>query len=448
MPQVGGYDVTLGTFRLKLERDRVGALALRFLDSPDEPGLRGTVRTIEFDNLHHGLGGELAIQADRYTDCDEWSPFRPGRIELLGDTDNIEDVDNAPSQETGACETTKVFATSFQWQGSVYFILPSKVIKWDEPDSTWDEAKAAGTGENFRGPAAFYWGKWYWGLEDDDGKSIGCVVLDTLDDSITIHKTSLDATRISASLFFSVHSYMWALENTYAATRKGEAVWRLLFTDAADASLVANYTAAMEDKHHPYPTAIYPFGRWVLVFGANGEALAVSETPPIKSLIPPGLVGSDDPEFGVGCRQWRGHLLVPSRTGLWGIPFDGIDLKSFNPHTLQGPIGKDIRRPSVITPYGQDVLVGTRSNPNSPYTAHIGVLRDYPEGIIYNEVLSRELFSTGPNVLRAMEVMSTGRVAMLIGNATAGRIKVMGVPPVAGGRRLQRTLAWPLASRT
>lgn len=449
MPEYGGFDVklehtnddaTVTTYHLKLIRDANGAPGFRITGGSEEPGTTGQATTILFDNFHHGIGGDVSIPtaaiaqwhaADTTRLCNGFSTMKPGRIESIGNL--MEPLgDSAGPNITGPTETTRVFATSFQWQGKVFFILPKTVLMYEWSDPNWQIVATAAANQVFRGPAAFYQGFWIWGLENDDGLSIGHAFYDTEFDLVDVRTAG---TQVKASLFHSVHTALWALQVTTVNPKKGAVGWKIKLCDEADPTPDANYIDQTLEIFHPFPTNIYAYGRWIVVFGADGQIVAFSETPPNKTLVPAGILATDDAEFGVGARQFGEFLLVPSRNGLHAIPFTDNRLRDFSPQAIQARLGREPVRPCALAPYGMNYLIGTRSAAASPYKTQILSLADYPDGVFYNEFVRAELLSTGAHVIRAMEAISTtGRVLILAGNATEGKIWLLGLPPAIGGR--------------
>lgn len=432
----GGYDVRLTVAspsfdrELKLVEGRDGQPRLQLADTPDEPGSVGSTGTLKFDHLHHGLGSQIEPEGDRVIESDGLSTLKPGRIEALGNTYQV--PDSVAAYDTGATETTRLFATALQWQGTILFILPKFVRVYIYPSPSWGTIAVAGANENFRGPGTFFQGQWWWGLEDDDGLSIGHCRYDTDLGTVVVESAAGDN---KASLFHSAHAALWAVQVTTVDAKKGEVGWKLKLTTAADPILADAWEDQTVELFNPYPNAIYQFGRWILIFGADGQVLAVSETPPSKTLIPPGILAVDDPEFGVFARQFGEFLIIPHKNGMHAIPFTDNRLRDFHPQNLQGRLISDIIRPACLTPFGMDYLVGTRSETASPYKTRLLALRRYPEGIFYTQLYNREFMDAGAHVLRAIEVVpETGRIAMLHGNASEGRITLANLPPSTGGR--------------
>ena len=391
---------------------------------------------MEFDFLHHGLGSDIEREGDRLVESDGFSTLKPGRIEALG---NVYQVPLAGGgNDTGPTETTRLFATSFQFQGNIHFILPKAVLLYIYPSPSFAVLAVAGPNRNFRGPPAFFQGQWWFGVEDDNGLSVGHGRFDTETGNIFIEDAAGDN---QASLFHSAHAALWAVQVTTVNTKKGEIGWRLKLTLAANPIPATAWEDQTIELFNPYPNAIYQFGRWILVFGADGQVLAISETPPAKTLIPPGILATDDPEFGVYARQFGEFLVIPHVDGMHAIPFTDNRLRDFHPQNLQGRLISEIIRPSCLAPFGMDYLVGTRSEASAPFNTRIMTLRRYPEGIFYTQFFNREFLASGAHVLRAMEVVpSTGRMAVLHGNATEGRIHLINLPPSQGGRPSNLTL--------
>lgn len=419
---------------LKVRR-RVGneALALRWLDAPEQPGSRGAAGTMRFDQFHRGLGPELAIDADRYQKSHGWMASRPGRVELLGDVSIPATIGGGT--DTGPTETTRLLSHSFQWQTKSWFILPGKMIQWVRGAGTPTVAQSAGANQKFRGPAAFFQGRWFCGVEDDDGQSIGHVVLDT---DTSTWAVNVAAGKTKGSLFFSAHIGLWCLEVTSVDPLKGEITWRVKFCHAAaDATVDANFEVLTPGTiYNVMPNSVFVLGRWLIVFSADGQVLAVSETPPHKTLVAPGRLASFDPEFGLPVRPFGKWVLFGSKQGFYGIPVTGIEIEDFTPMAIQEGLGKDVIRVSALHPYHTDYLVATRSETTSPYEARLLMLRRYGDRIAYNELLRQDFMgASGAYVVRAMELFTTtGHLHMLVGNATEGRLLAVGLPPPVGGR--------------
>lgn len=433
----GGFDVRLTLTSPSFDREltlvkaRNGEPRLQLADTPDEPGSVGATGTLKFDFLHHGLGSAIEPEGDRVIESDGFSTLKPGRIEVVGNHFQIPDS-TLTNFDTGAVETTRLFATTFQWQGEIFFILPKFLIVYIYPSPFWSIIANAGANRNFRGPPTFYQGQWWFGVEDDIGLSVGHGRYDTDTGVVTIED---DAADNDASLFHSAHAALWAIEVTTVNPKKGEVGWKLKLTTAADPIPGSAWEDQTVELFNPFPNAMYQFGRWILVFGADGQVLALSETPPNKTLIPPGILATDDTEFGVYARQFGEFLIIPHQNGMHAIPFTDNRLRDFHPQNLQGRLFPEVIRPSCLTPFGMDYLVGTRSETASPFRTRVMALRRYPEGIFYTQLYHREFMSEGAHVLRTIEVVpSTGRIAMLHGNATEGRITLANLPPSQGGR--------------
>lgn len=419
---------------LKLRRRRDNdALALRWVDAPEQPGARGAGGTMRFDQFHRGLGPELAIEADRYQKSHGWMASRPGRVELLGDVSIATTIGGGT--DTGPTETTRLLSHSFQWQTKSWFILPGKMIQWVRGAGTPTVAQSAGANQKFRGPAAFFQGRWFCGVEDDDGLSIGHVVLDT-DTSTWALNTAAGKTK--GSLFFSAHIGLWCLEITNVDPLKGEITWRVKFCHAAaDATVDANFQVLTPGTiYNVMPNSVFSLARWLLVFSADGQVLAVSETPPHRTFVAPGRLATFDSEFGLPLRPFGKWLMFGSKEGFYAIDVTGIEVKDFTPMAIQEGLGKDVIRVSALMPYGTDYLVGTRSETTSPYEARLLMLRRYGDRIAYNELLRQDFMgASGAYVIRAMELFTTtGHLHILLGNATEGRLLAVGLPPPIGGR--------------
>jgi hypothetical protein len=436
MPDLpAGYDVRLTVAapafdkELKLVADQNGAPRLRLAESPDEPGSAGAAGTLIFDNWHHGLGAEIMDQGDRVIECDGFSTLKPGRVEAIGNRFQLPETGGV-NFDTGPVETTRLYATAFQWQGGILFVLPKKLIFYNYPAPEWTTVADAAANRNFRGPAAFYQGQWWFGVEDDTGLSVGHGRYDTDTGTLTVEDQAGDN---KASLFHSAHSALWAVELTTVDTKKGQVGWKLKLSTSADPIPATAWEDQTVELFNPFPNAIYQFGRWILVFGADGQVLAISETPPQKTLIPPGVLATDDTEYGVYARQFGEFLVIPHKNGMHAIPFTDNRLRDFHPQNIQGRLLKDVIRPSCLTPFGMDYLVGTRSDADTEKT-RILTLRRYPEGISYTQMWHNSLM-TGDHAIRAMEVVpATGRIVFLSGNATEGRLDIMNLPPSQGGR--------------
>ncbi len=449
MPEYSGYDLTLGGTSLKLVRNAAGIPQLQFLDAPDEDGQRGSVGQIVFTDMHHGLGPDRAGSpggagyvrmgaADTYTKAGAsagqggWSAMRPGRVESISALTNLTGLTGTEATEyTG--NNSYNFATAFQHNGDIYFVFPTNVYRIFSGGSGAEYVTFVGTlGTNkLRGPAAFYRGLWLIGLEDQNGASVGHLVFNTQANTWTLKTAGGDT---KASLFYSVHGTLWAIQvDDVTSNTIGKSHWHLKHCDADDPTVEAGFVADTTNFVTPSPTAMHPLGQWLLVFGAEGEILAISEAPPPKALLPPGTFSDRDPEFGVGARLFGDELLVPGRRGLYAISTAGGGLRDVSPINVQPglPGGKPLR-PACIAQYGPDVLVGTRT-PAAGGICNVLGLRRYPEGVFYHTLAEFSAIITGAHAVRAIESLPSGLTFILLGNATEGRIYSFYLPPPAGG---------------
>jgi len=439
MPDTQGYDVQIAGANYKLMRDANRIPQLRFLDAPDEPGNRGGVGTIVFDELHHGIGPTFSPNGDVYQRSSFFSAMRPGRIESFG-AESIGDLLIGGVADTGPVArevlNSFIYATSFQTPLGVFFVMPNKIIKFAGGALTGTVVHT--TTDNMRGPAAFYRGKWFIGLETNAGVSSGHVEYDASADIWTTENGGTDA---KGSLFFSVHTWLWCLEQVAtAATIDGSVTWKIKYTDTDDATPESSFIDVTVEKNEPQPNAIYPLGRWLLVFGHHGEIVAVSEGD-MRALVPAGSLSLADRSFGVGARMWGEQLVVPGARGLIALSLSGAALRDISPINIQTGLGQSAMEPSCVTPYGPDLLVGTKNRvaDASGSAPFVLVMRKYPEGTFYNELHDFSLGNwDGSSVMRAMESLANGRTYMLSGNTTAGRVRLLDLPPPYGGAPLSQ----------
>ncbi len=434
-----GIDATLGGQNIQLLRGADDLPLLFISDSPLEEG-RLAAGTMKFDEFHHGPGSAVIDQdSDRYLPTNTYiSALRPGRLELFG-ASTASDLLVDGVTETGAVKAdstnNQILATSFEDQGNVYFVLPRKVIKITAGGTTGAAQTVTGIGgsDYIRGPAAFYQGKYYFGLQDSTGVVIGHVVFDPLAGTWTANKNG--TTHMKASLFFSTHTGLWAIRVTAVGTQKAQATYDVIFTNAADPTLTANWdTPIATSLRQPFPTAIYPYGKWLLLFGAEGEILALAELPPLLTLLPKGNLPSYDFEFGVGARLWGGMLVIPAVRGLWGLgSVQRGDFQSLSPINIMDGLGDKAFIPASTGIYGSDLLVGLRQD--SPlFETRLWNLRQYKDGLIYHQVHTFGVVlgaNKGPIV--AIESLVGGKTYCLIGNSAEGRIRMANLPPYDGG---------------
>ncbi len=425
-------DVTLDALDLRLARNKGGVRGISFLHAVDEPGEPGRVGTIVFDQLHHGIGNELSVQADRYSPSSlavfagpsalahvPGALYTSGTAPFLGGGANQGSVIRADSRS---------HASSFQSGGDVYFVLPAegapqgagKVIKIQGGDGVVSTVITLNLAEHFSGVPVFYDGDWWIGVVDDAGTATAHVQFDVAADTWAKNSAGGDK---DVSFFLAVHGGLFSLEDQ-------SATWDLDFTDAAAPVLDTAWSGIVSGKRVPDLTAMYALGRFVLIFGSDGQVIAVADAPPVKSLVPAGVLSDNDPFFGHGAKQWGSDLIVPSDRGLYALNIDRLAGRDVSPLNLQGALGERPFRPSVVTPMGADLLVGTHSDGGEQ--GNVLVLRRYPEGVFYNHLTGISI--TGmltPSRVAAMEYMPvTGKLVMLIGNEYESRVVVLYLPDI------------------
>lgn len=431
MPTYSGFDVSLSAVNYKLVRDRSGALQIRWLSNPTEPGTPGRTGTIIVDNLHHGLGPNnvvLAGDIDVVSVSNGADVTRRGVVYFRGG--EATDGANKVSGNTGSLETTRLFASSFQWEGDVFMVLPTKVLKVAGGAATYSIETPSGMGSNLiRGPGVLVRGNWLFGLESTAGVSVGHVIYVPDTDTWTVNTTG---DHVKASIFFNAHSKVWALE-VKSVNDKGQANWILKTAEATDdATQDISYIDLTLEISAPFPTAIHALGQWMLVFGAEGEILAVSEFPPNRSLVPPGNFGDDDTSWGVGSRWWGDSLLVPGSRGLYSINPSGSSMRGVDPQAVQPhPIPESRAVPSAIGPFGTDMFVGTRED--SDGDVHVYKLSRYQDGTFYAPMWEWPASPLASAAVKAIEALSSGLVYVLWGNATDGRLYRCYGQPSGGG---------------
>ena len=428
-------DVKLGTLELVLAKDSKGVRAFQFLHAPDEPGEPGRIGTIVFDQLHHGLGAELSLTADRYqanlsaSPPSAWVPGSLFSAGTLADTASG-DIDHTQAEiEILTTAPPSVAVGSFQWKGDVYFTLPRRVIKVAAGDGLITTVFTPSMTTLLSGQPAFYNGNWWVGLVDssvDPGESAGHVFFDTDLDTWTEFSGVGDA---EVSFFFALHAGIFALEvNGLGATR----AWDLKFTDAGAPHLGTAWVDIVTNRPTPQATGIHSLGRFILVFGDAGEIVAVADAPPVKSLVSRGVFADDDPLFGHTSRPWGADLFLPSRRGMSAVNIDRLAARDVTPPNIQGVLGDRQFLPRALIPMGPDMLVGTRNEPQAGanHSGSILIVRRYPEGVFYN--LVRDTFvsaALGNADVYAMEyIPNSGKLTILFGNTTGSRVKVLYLP--------------------
>ena len=401
-------DIKLGTLELTLAKDSKGVRAFQFLHAPDEPGEPGRVGTIVFDQLHHGIGAELSLVADRYSPENAVPPstFEPGILRSgstpvsLATGETIEqavgDIVHQPS--------------SFQVGGDVFFVLPRKVVRSVGGTATPTTVFTPSASNILSGEAALYDGEYWFGIQSEvTDQALGHVHFDG-----TTWVEQLGGLDNKATMFLAVHGGMFALVRSAQG-------WFLQFTDAASPTLATDWVSIALNLRSPIVTAIKALGRFILVLGQDGEVVMVADAKPVKSLVPQGTLAESDVAFGHGAKPWGADLLIQSERGLYALNLDRLAGRDVSPLNIQGHMGKRRFRPSALTPMGLDMLVGTRQGTDD--AAAILVLRRYPEGVFYNHVID-VLFPVSGNRVRAMEYLDTGILTYLHGGTGAtGRIE-------------------------
>ena len=388
-------DITLDTLDLRLARNKGGVRGISFLHAVDEPGEPGRVGTIVFDQLHHGLGNELAVQADRYIPDASANPplmYVPGS--------------ELPVEEAASF----THASSFQHDGDVYFVLPRQVLKVLAGDGLVTVVFTPTGDRRLSGVPAFYDGDFWIGLVDDIGVDDGHAHFDT---SADVWNENIAGADRKSTHFFTVHGGMFSMLRQTAPP-----LWNLGFTDATDPDLDVDWSTIVPNRRGSVVTAMHALGRFVLVFMEDGQIVAAADAPPVKSLSPPGVLSDNDPFFGHGARQWGADLIVPGARGLLALNIDRLAGRDVSPRNIQGALGDRTFRPSsAMTPFGPDLLVGTFSDDGGPID-HVGsilVLRRYPEGVFYNFLA--DITITGvlrPSHIAAMEyIADSGKLTML-----------------------------------
>lgn len=411
-------DVKLHNTELTLSKNKEGAQALAFLSGVDEPGDYGRVDTIIFDDLHRGLGNELVATADRVRaegvgadSAESFSTWKPGILMGSGQFANS----SPPLTDRGPGENVRVVASSFLHGGDPYFILPKRAVTGTNGgDGTWSSVHT--TTDYMSGPAAFYGGVWFIGLQTTAGYSAGHVEFDG-----SAWATKVGGSDLKANFFKVVHGGMFSI-------REESDGWDLRFTDdtPANATLDANWVIIVANQRGTQPTALEAIGRYVVVFGQWGEIILVADAPPVKSLMPRGFLADDDTTFANGAQMWGADLVFPSRWGLQALNIPSMAIRDISPTRLQGALGRRLFRPSAIASMGADLLVGTYSAAVlKPSVANdipsLLLLRNYPEGPSYTHLteLNVALFAGAYRVQALAYAPTTGVVSMLIGD-TAG----------------------------
>ena len=424
-------DVKLGNLELVLAKDSKQVRAFQFLHAVDEPGEPGRVGTIVFDQLHHGPGAELALAADRYIASNDTPPntFVPGVLSAADDALKISKSGGGDDTGSTGQIQNRLRPSSFQSDGDVYFVLYNQVLKVPNGTGDWT-VDFAPTTKRLEGVPAFYGGKYWLGLADLSQVSRGHVHFDGF--AWTENELSADN---DASFFLTVHGGLFCVERTSLT-----GAWKLKFSDAANPELDVDWVTIVT-RPGPWPTGIASLGRFILVFGEEGEVIAVSDAPPVKNLVEPGLLSGLDKGFAHGSRRWGSDLMVLSDRGLFALNIDRLAGKDVSPINVQGHLGNILARPTAVAPFGADFLVGMREE-------GIWLLRRYPEGVFYNHLLNAKgLGLTHPlRAVRAMEYLQdTGVLTVLIGTTERegsggaarggpgeGRIASINVPDIAG----------------
>lgn len=433
-------DVRLDTLDLRLARTKGGVRGFQFLHALDEPGDPGRVGTIVFDQLHHGLGAELSLQADRYRPNQPLPPiaYIPGMVMSAGPT-------TGPLLDAGASAVTPFVhnlitaPSSFNDGNDVFLVLAREVIRVPLGTGTWvsvrDVTGTTGISGGI-GPVVRYDGEWWAGLFDGVGLAIAH--MHSVDGITWTLETA--GTDKEANFFLPVHGGMFAVQVTTAAS-SSRAEWKLSFTDAnaAGAILDANWVDIVTLRNHPVPTGMAAVGRYVLIFGADGSIVAVADAPPVKTLMEGPSPVLNDRDFGTNNLFWGSDLMATSnRSGLLALNLDRLAGREVNPASIQGFLGRRRFRPFTISPMGPDLLVGTRGITDDE--ASILLLRRYPEGVFYNQIrdVSATIGSGLPSgqAVMAMEYLNlTGILTFLVGGTVGsqfGRIGYVRMPFLDG----------------
>ena len=445
MPDYAGYDISIAGQNYKLMRNSVGALALRFGASADEPGQTGQVGTIPFDNLHHGLGPNLSMDGDKTVASEAFSTMRPGRLEYFGnnnDTNCTVDGGVVPGAAQSTTINRRIYATSFQNGDDIYFVMPQRVIKFASGSTAGTTVFTAAGSDYIRGPGANYRGKWFFGLQNANGQAIGHLEFQPATNNWFANKL---ANHTKASLFFSVHTALWILEVTVAsATVPGEVDWIIKRSDAEDCTQEAAFSDLTVEKSQPYPTAIHPLARWLMVFGSDGEVDAISADggAPV-SITPPGAFPGKDYSFGIGATMWGDLLMVPSIVrGLMALSLSGSPLRDVQPINVNPGLGLSAIETYPVAQYGADLIVGTGGLGSTINPQALG-LRRYGEGVFYQGLYGGDV-ATGFTLVGgsyrcySVQIREDGRAYFLFAltNGSTPVIRILDLPPKAGGRPL------------
>ncbi len=446
----GGYDIKLGTLRLRLTRT-AGAPTLRYVSTPYEPTERFGVETIEFDNFHHGIGPDVFETPDHV----RWTfvgpnqsviTANPGRVENAGLrtlllTDGVADI--GPTERFNGCSV--IYACAFRFGNDVFMLLPRKLIKIAAGGTSGASLTVTGLGgaQYMVGPPAWWRDKFYWGLVDTSGTSVGHVEFDPTAGTATAFST---AGAFSASMFRTKGGELWALQVPpffVSSSSPQQAMWRMFTTHASVPEKETAWRPLTTERWSPFPIALNEIGDTLLLFGGEGEVVAISERGELRSLVK-GATPAFDRGFGAGAQRWDDLLLVPSERALFAMSGGG-DLRDISPAVVQGTLNRGPKPATALAAYGDKMFVGTAPEADNSTIRHL-LLGRYSEGLSYTYVSAQ--FAAGPpaRTPRALMVLPNGRAYMLYGNAVDGGIDYMDLPIPTGGAPLSGSSAAEMQS--
>jgi hypothetical protein len=424
---------------------------MAFSHALDEPGDPGRVGTIVFDNLHHGIGGQLSREADRYmaaysggmvADERQGICHIPGMVAAGGTVVTVTKSDG--TETVGPTNDNFLFSVLFEENEKIYHsgglvlheIDPATnqwVLKYTNPNNDWRSS----------GRPVLYDGIWFRGLEFYNAHySIGRWDFDgTTAQAVT--------GGVQASYFAASSGGLFKIARASAS-----AAWEVKFTDAtgANARTESNWVSMATGIRAPV-SGLAVLGRYLLIFTAAGEIMALGEAPPIKTLVPAGALTDEyDRKFGCAITMWGSDLVIASgggpRTqgkGCYALNIDRLASRDIHPILVQGRIagGRDLQ-PSAVAAMDSDLLVGTVTNKQShatgPYVEHaILRLSNFPDGLAYNFLGSYRDNLSPPRTGDVHDLLhfsnsTYSRIYALFGGFAGGYISCTEVPHHGGSK--------------
>jgi hypothetical protein len=429
------YDVKLGTFLLRLARNSQGVPALEFLDAPNDPGGRGGIVSIYYDNWHLGWGRPVEeigrpLRGEFMYLASPGLAIPHGAITLLSVVNDSDGT--AASLATPIYKEPVSFPFSFVETNSagnadMVFYTTATQMFYVVAGSTQARlmksqggATALPAGSYWVGPWANYraYGNWFAGICGANGVSQGIGYLSTGNKGnagAVVWEAGMTSAYAKVSQICPGQGGLFAIRVT--ATSDRNATWDLLFTDAADPASASSWVVLAQGVKSSLPTGLVVLGRFIFVFCYRGEIGVFAGGPPFRVLVQPGVLTSADYLFGRYWALWgaTGELIFTSRRALYALDLDSLSVRDISPVQVEGPHGRadDYRQtttfflPVTVSASAGYLLIG-------PVEGVLGgsvyALRSFPQLGPRYVPLARLMSGTGERVVWCPALIANGSI--------------------------------------